>query len=122
LFDGAEFPVGDGGGPDKHEHGDDHESDVVEVEPGDPVGDGVVEFELAVQDADELDGADQQRDGHGQAGDGEVVVDLADGVGEGPAVGDVHEGPVQGVEQAHPCGEQQRQHHDGVPGQARGRP
>ena len=45
--------------------------------------------------------ADEERDEHRQPGDGDVVVDLADRPGEGPAVGEVHEAAVDGVEQAH---------------------
>ena len=54
----------------------------------------------------------------GERGDGEVVEDLADGVGEGPAVGEVHEGAVDRVEQGHACCEQDREAEDGD----RGRP
>ena len=53
-------------------------------------------------------------------GDDQVVVDLAHRPGERPAVGEVHETSVQGVEQGHPAGEQQRQGQHRVPGQALG--
>ena len=47
-----------------------------------------------------------------------VVVDLADRPGERPAVGEVHEGAVQRVEQHHPAGEQERQGEHGEVRQA----
>ena len=56
---------------------------------------------LLGEQAEQFDGADDQGDGDGQAGDGEVVVDLADRLGERPAVGEVHERAVDGVQQAH---------------------
>jgi hypothetical protein len=37
-----------------------------------------------------------------------LVVDLSDGIGECPVVGDGHEEPVGGVHQAHPGREQDR--------------
>ena len=52
-----------------------------------------------------------------EAGDGDVVEDLADRLGERPAVGEVHERAVDGVQQRHPGGEQHRQAEDRVPGQ-----
>ena len=79
-----------------------------------------MDVQLGRQQADDLDGADEERDGDGQAGDDQVVVDLTDRAGERPAVGEVHEAPVQGVEQGHPPGEQQRQGQDRVPRQALG--
>jgi len=66
---------------------DDEEADVVEVQAGDSGGDWVGEAEVVVQDADQLDRADQERDGNGQSGGGQVVEDLADWVGECPLVG-----------------------------------
>ena len=53
--------------------------------------------------------ADDQRDRDREAGDGDVVVDLADRLGERPAVGEVHERAVDGVQQAHAGREQDRQ-------------
>ena len=53
------------------------------------------------------------------AGDGEVVIDLAHGLGEGPAVGEVHERAVDRVEQRHAGGEEHRQAEDRVPRQPR---
>ena len=51
-------------------------------------------------------------------GDRDVVEDLADGFRERPAVGEVHEHAVDRVDQAHPCGEQDRQHENRVERQA----
>ncbi len=79
-----------------------------------------MEVQFGGQQAEDFDGADEERHHDGQAGDDQVVVDLADGAREGPAVGEVHEAAVGGVEQGHPPGEQQRQRQHGVPGQALG--
>ena len=72
---------------------------------------------LVGEDAEQLDGADDQRDGDRDARDGDVVEDLAHRPGEGPAVGGVHEDAVDGVGQAHARREQDRQHQDRVEGQ-----
>ena len=77
-------------------------------------------MQLAGEQPGDLDGPDQEGGGDRQARDDDVVVHLAHRAGEGPAVGEVHEAPVQGVEQGHAPGEQQRQRQDGVPGQALG--
>ena len=66
------------------------------------------------------DRADDEADRHGQPGDGQVVVDLADRVEERPAVGQVHEQPVGGVHERHARGEQDRQADDRVPGDVLG--
>ena len=66
---------------------------------------------------DQLDRADDQRHGDRDRGDGDVVEHLAHRLGERPAVGEVHEHPVDGVHQAHAGREQDRQHQDGVEGQ-----
>ena len=56
-----------------------------------------------------------------EAGDRDVVIDLPDRLHERPVVGDAHEQPVEGVEQAHPAREQEREDHDRVPRQPAGR-
>ena len=74
-------------------------------------------FELGRDQSAELDRADHDRDRDRQAGDREVVEDLADRLGERPAVGEVHERAVDRVHQRHPGGEQDRQAQDRVPRQ-----
>ena len=66
------------------------------------------------QHAEDFDGADDERRADGQPGDDQVVVDLADRLGERPAVGEVHEEAVQRVGQHQAAGEQERQREHGV--------
>ena len=104
---------------------DDDVADRVEVDAGHPVPEAAAQAELLGRDREQLDGADDERDRHRERGDGEVVIDLAHGLGEGPAVGEVHERAVDRVEQRHAGGEEHRQAEDRVPrqpgaGRARG--
>ena len=62
--------------------------------------------------AGQLHRPDDQRDDHREARDGHVVVDLAHRARERPPVGEVHERPVERVEQRHAGGEQDRQAED----------
>ena len=106
--------------PDRDEHRRDGEPGLVDVEAGHEVPESAADVQLAGEQPGDLDGPDQEGGGDRQARDDDVVVHLAHRAGEGPAVGEVHEAPVQGVEQGHAPGEQQRQRQDGVPGQALG--
>ena len=81
---------------------------------------GRVDAQLVGEQADHLDAADDQRDCDRERGDGDVVVDLANRLRERPAVGEVHERPVEGVEQRHAGGEEDRQGEHRPPRQARG--
>src|SRR5580700_10584111 len=95
----GQLPVDDGGGPDDYEKPGYGEARLVDVEVGNEVPEAAVDAQLASEQADDLDGPDQERDRDGQAGDDQVVVDLAHRLGERPAIGEVHEAPVQRVEQ-----------------------
>ncbi len=77
-FDAAELPDQEGDDPGDEEEADDDEADDVEVEARDPVPEEAVEVELLGEQAQQFDRADDQGDGDGEAGDREVVVDLAD--------------------------------------------
>src|SRR6185437_16144464 len=110
-------PVGQGRRPDRDEHRRDDEPGHVDVEVGHQVPERAAQVQLAGQHAEQLDGADDERGADRQAGDDQVVVDLADRPGERPAVGEVHEGAVEGVEQHHAAGEQERQRQHGEVGQ-----
>lgn len=114
------LPHGQGSSPGGEEQADDDEADGVQVQAADPVPERAVQAGLVGEQAQQLGGADDQRDGDGQAGNGEVVVDLPYRLGKGPAVGEVHERTVDGVQQAHAGREKDRQAEDGVPGQAGG--
>ena len=61
--------------------------------------DHTVQGELLGGDRREMDRAGDEGGGDRQARDGDVVEDLADRVGEGPGVREVHEGAVDRVEQ-----------------------
>ena len=99
---------------DSDEQPDDAVAGVVERDVGDRGERAGGDVGLVGEHADQLDGADDQRDGDRDAGDRDVVEDLADRLGERPAVGGVHEHAVDGVHQAHAGREQDRQHQDRV--------
>src|SRR5581483_5135420 len=88
--------------PREDEHGDDDVAQAVHVQPS------CLHHELQ-----QLDASDAQRDGDRERSDGDVVVDLAHRVREGPAVRVAHEGAVRRVEQGHAGGEEQREREDG---------
>src|SRR5579875_1069444 len=118
VLDAAVPPDQHGTRPGHHEHAHDDESGGVDVEPVDEVPEPVAGRQAAHlpgEDAQGLDGADEEADRHGQTRDGEVVVHLAHRVEERPAVGDVHEHAIGRVHQGHAGREQDRQADDGVP-------
>ncbi len=115
----AEPPDREREGPGQDEQRDDRVADEVEVEVRDPVPEAAGEAELLGEDPEQLDAADDQRHGHRERRDRDVVVDLPHRLGERPAVGEVHERAVDRVQQRHAGGEQDRQAEDRVPGQAR---
>src|SRR3954468_24706523 len=100
LLDVAEPPDSERDDPRRDEQADDAEPEHAEVEPRDSLPDRPAERPLGLGDLQQLYGADDPRGGDGQSGDREVVVDLAHRLGEGPAVGEVHERSVDRVEQA----------------------
>ena len=68
-----------------------------------------------------LDPADQNGDNGGDDGDGEIVIELADRLDEGPAIGAEHQDAVGRVDQRHAGGEQCRKGQDRPDRQALGR-
>src|SRR6516225_4846024 len=78
LRDLAEVPDGQGNSPGEHEHAHDHEPGLVDIEAAHEHPKPAAEAILLLDEAEYLDGADEERHGHRQAGDGQVVVDLAD--------------------------------------------
>src|SRR5215470_18712524 len=88
LLDLAEVPDGQGNDPGEHEHAHDYEAGLVDVEVAHERPEPAAEAVLLLDEAEDLDGADEERDEHRQSCDGQVVVDLADGPGEGPVVGE----------------------------------
>src|SRR5262249_26639228 len=97
LLDLAAVPGGQGNDPGEHEHAHDYEAGLVDVEVAHEGPEPAAEAVLLLDEAEDLDGADEERDEHRQPGDGQVVVHLPDGPGESPVIGEVHEAPVGGV-------------------------
>src|ERR1700733_4964204 len=75
-------------------------------------------MELIGEKAQSFDSADDESDDDGDEGDGEVVVELADGFDKGPAVGAEHEDVVRGVDERHAGGEQDWEDEDGAEGKS----
>src|SRR3984957_18301305 len=111
----AVLPHRNGYHPDHQEEPDHDESGLVDVKVGHRVPEPAVEMQFAGQHPHDLDGADDEGGGDGQTGDDQVVIDLAHGSGEGPPVGEVHEEPVDAVEEHHASREQQGHGQHGVP-------
>ncbi len=61
-----------------------------------------------------LDAADDESDDDRDEGDGQVVVELAHGLDEGPAVGAEHEDVVGGVDERHARSEEDGEDEDGA--------
>src|ERR1700722_974692 len=106
AFNVAEVPDGERHDPGRDEDADDDEAGPVDVEFCDQVPEPTALVRLLGNQAEDLDGTDEQGDEDGQARDGEVVIDLADGLRKGPVVGEVHEAAVDGVEETHAGGEE----------------
>ena len=69
-------------------------------------------MEVSGDEAEGLDASDGEGDEHGDEGDGEVVVELADGFDVSPAVGSEHEDVVGGVDEGHAGGEERGEDED----------
>src|SRR5262249_26983911 len=93
LLDLAEVPDRQGNGPCDPQRADDHAPGLVDVEVAHERPEPAVQPVLLLDEAEDLDGTDEEGNEHGQTGDGQVVVDLPDGPCEGPVVGEVHEAP-----------------------------
>ena len=109
LVDPADPPDRDRQRPGHDEEQHDAVADVLQVDVGDRRQRPARDAGLVGDQPDQLDAADDQRDGDRERGHGDVVVDLADRARERPAVGHGHEGAVEGVQQRHPGREEHRQ-------------
>src|SRR5947208_16699153 len=89
-LDPACLPQHDGERPRDDEKADDDVADVAEIEVVEVRPEAARKRELRGGHLEQFDHADQERDGDREAGDGDVVIDLADRIGEGPAVGVAH--------------------------------
>ena len=94
--------------PDVEEPGD-HEPGSIEVEPSGGAR-KFAEAEFVRNKAEDLDRAQHEGDRDRQPREREVVSDLADRLGEGPAVGEVDERAVDPVEKRHPGGNEDQSH------------
>ena len=75
-------------------------------------------MELRCGERERFDSADDESDDDGDEGDGEVVVELADGLDEGPAVSAEHEDVVRSVNEGHAGGEEDGEDKDGAEGKS----
>src|SRR5579875_446877 len=82
------------------------------VERGDGRPEGAADAEPVADEAERLDSADNHGDQHRGQGNGHVVIELADRLDEGPAIGAEHEDAVGGVDEAHAGGEEGREDED----------
>src|SRR6266567_9458537 len=94
LLDPAEAPHGHRDQPRQHEEAYDEEPGLVDVERRHRAPEPAAEVQFGGEQPEHFDAADEHADADGQSGHGEVVVDLAHGIEEGPAVGQVHETAV----------------------------
>src|SRR5579862_2709935 len=78
--------------PADEEDGDDQIAEAAEilVEAGNEAPERTIEAQLLDDETQGLDAADEQGDQHRHEGDGEVVVELAQRLREGPAIGANH--------------------------------
>src|ERR1700756_4068867 len=91
LLNLSEPPETERDRPGRQEHAHDHESEGVDVDILQPTPERPRQIQPRRAQPTELERADDARHGNRQPGDSEVVEDLPDGLGEGPAVDEVHE-------------------------------
>src|SRR5215469_2635498 len=99
LLDLAEPPDRECCQPRHYEDSGDDQPCLVDVESSEEGPEGAGQMGLLADESENLDGADKKRDENRQAGDDEVVVNLADRPRECPVVGEIHEAAVRRVEQ-----------------------
>src|SRR5579872_1973247 len=108
-------PVIEGKGeqPAHEEYADDEIAEIGKTftEVGHRPPEAAFELQLAGNQTERLDSADQKRHHDGDGGDGEVVPELPNWIEKGPAIGADHQHTVGGVEERHAGGEQRRKNH-----------
>ena len=116
VVEATPFVDGDGDDPAESEEADDEvaEGSKAGVEAEDGSEEAASEMELVGQESEGLDAADDESDDDGDEGDGEVVVELAHRLDEGPAVSAEHKDVVGGVNERHAGGEEDREDEDGA--------
>src|SRR3984885_2419089 len=97
--------------PGGHEHADDHIAEraeiVVERTDRAPEPATLDEAQSIADQIERLEAAPDHRDEDRHGGNGEIVIELADWLDEGPAIGPKHEDAVGRIEQSH-AGREQR--------------
>jgi len=68
------------------------------------------QLELGRDQTERFDAADQCGDGDRNSGDRQIVLELAQRVDEGPAIGADHENAVRGIDESHAGGKQRREY------------
>jgi hypothetical protein len=84
----------------------------VQRSDGTPKATAVGQAELIAYQVERFEPADDHGDNDGYPGDRQVIVELADRLEEGPAVGAEHQDAVGRIDQGHAGCEQRRKHHD----------
>src|SRR5260221_3451018 len=108
-------PIDDHGDqPARGEEADDGTAERAEmpIDRRDGVPDRPMEAEALGDEAERLDAADGGGGHDRDEGDGQVVIELAQRLHEGPAIGAEYENAVGGVDQRHAGGEQRREDQD----------
>src|SRR5471030_811792 len=114
LVIAAKMIEADGDGPGKNEYANDqipYDAEVA-VERRDRLPKWPLQIELAADEPQRFDSADQQRRQDGNEGNGQVVVELANGSGECPAVSAEHQHTVGRVRERHSGGEERWEDED----------
>src|SRR6185437_15897272 len=102
------------GEPAHDEDADDHEAEIAEIilHEADPAPHAAGERELVGDEPQRLDAADDERHDDRNEGDRHVVIELADGLDEGPAIGAEHQDAVGRIDERHAGGEERREGED----------
>ena len=76
------------------------------VKTADSIPEPSFQVKLPGQESQSLDASDDERNDYGNAGDGDVVVELANWLSKGPPVGAQHEDVVCGIDEPDSCREE----------------
>src|SRR5581483_1267317 len=79
-----------------------------------------VHVELIAENSQHLNASDYKGDEYGDRSDGHVVIELANRVDECPAVSPEHQNSIDGINQTHPCREEQWKEQRGPEGHGMG--
>src|SRR5580693_3285676 len=82
------------------------------VKTGDSIPESSFQMKTSGQESENLDASDDERDDYRDACDRDVVVELANGLYEGPSVRAQHEDVVRGIDERHSCRKEYGEHED----------